>query len=186
MTTAMFKQKTKRSLLLVTTAALLTGATGCAKNEGFSDLRQYISEVKSRPKQTIPPLPVFKVAEPYIFNPDGLRDPFIEITRNEEIESIEIVANGGVRPDLTRHREEMESFSLDSLRMVGTVFMKAGLWGLIKASDGTIHRIQVGNYMGQNHGKVIRILDDRIEMMEIVPDRPGAWREQQASLVLEG
>jgi type IV pilus assembly protein PilP len=68
--------------------------------------------------------------------------------------------------------------------MVGTLTNKKGLWGLVKAKDGTIHRVQVGHHMGQNFGKIIRILEDKIELMEIVPDKPGTWREQQASLAL--
>jgi type IV pilus assembly protein PilP len=67
---------------------------------------------------------------------------------------------------------------------VGTVVMKSGLWGLIKASDGTIHRVRVGNYIGKNYGKIIRISNDKIELTEIVPDKPGSWREQSASLAL--
>jgi type IV pilus assembly protein PilP len=54
----------------------------------------------------------------------------------------------------------------------------------VVAGDGTIHRIQVGNYMGKNYGKIIGIGEDRIELMEIVPDKPGMWRKQQASLAL--
>ena len=68
--------------------------------------------------------------------------------------------------------------------MVGTVAMKSNLWGLVKADDATIHRVQVGNYMGKNYGKIIRISTDKIELMEIVPDKPGTWREQQTSLAL--
>lgn len=68
--------------------------------------------------------------------------------------------------------------------MVGTVVMKTGLWGLIKASDGTIHRVQVGNHIGKNYGKITRITHDKIELIEIVPDKPGEWREQSASLAL--
>jgi type IV pilus assembly protein PilP len=68
--------------------------------------------------------------------------------------------------------------------MAGTITKDAVLWGLIKAGDGTIHRVREGNYMGKNHGKIIRINEDKIELMEIVPDKPGTWREQQTSLAL--
>jgi type IV pilus assembly protein PilP len=68
--------------------------------------------------------------------------------------------------------------------MMGTLNDHQGLWGLIKAKDGTIHSVQVGNHMGQNYGKITRILEDRIELMEIVSDKPGTWREQQATLAL--
>ena len=169
-------------------AFVLIFGTGCVSND-ISDLEQYIKEVKARAPIPIEPLPETKVVEPYIFDPEGLRDPFrpidIDIGGGPGIEDFD-GPGGGVRPDFTRRQEELESYSLDTLRMVGTLTMEAGLWGLVKASDGTIHRVQVGNYMGKNHGMIIRILDDSLELMEIVPGNlKGTWREQQASLALK-
>jgi len=162
---------------------LMLGLTGCIK-EDISDLRQFIKTVKARPKGRIQPLPEIKVVEPFIFNPDGLRDPFRAVERIVAEDSMDLGSGLGIRPDTSRRKEELEGYSLDTLRMVGTVTMNKDFWGLIKASDGTIHRVQKGNHMGRNYGEIIRILDDRIELMEIVPDKPGAWREQQASLAL--
>lgn len=157
--------------------------TGCV-NDDVSDLRQYVKSVKARPKSSIPPLPEIKVVEPFIFNPDGLRDPFRAVERVEEEQPFDMAAGTGIRPDTSRRKEELEAYSLDTLRMVGTLTMDTGLWALVKASDGTIHRVKKGHHMGRNYGEIIRILDSRIELMEIVPDKPGAWREQQASLAL--
>ena len=168
--------------LRVLTLCPLFLLTGCV-NQDNSDLSNYIAEVKARPKTQIEPLPAIKVVEPFIFRPDGLRDPFKPLEKIYQDEGTEFASGSGIRPDTTRRKEELESYSLDSLRMVGTV-KKEGIWGLIKASDGTIHRVRVGNYMGKNYGKIIRIGDDKIELMEIVPDKPGTWREQQASLAL--
>lgn len=157
---------------------------GCAEDD-FSDLTQYIAEVKARPKGTIEPLPEIKVVEPFVFKPDGLRDPFRPVEKLVEDGSQDQAIGGGIRPDTSRRKEELESYSLDTLRMVGTLTMKDGLWGLVRANDGTIHRVQVGHHMGKNYGKIIRILEDRIELMEIVPDtKPGLWREQQAALAI--
>jgi type IV pilus assembly protein PilP len=66
--------------------------------------------------------------------------------------------------------------------MMGTVKMKSTLWGLVRTDDGAVHRVRVGNYMGKNFGKIVRISVDKIELMEIVPDKPGRWREKQTSL----
>ena len=162
---------------------LLVFLPGCS-DDGFSDLQKYIGEVKAKPKGTIEPLPEIKPVEPFVFKPEGLRDPFKAIGESSESEDIEIAVGNGIKPDTTRRKEELEAFPLDSLRMVGTVVMKTNLWGLVKASDKTIYRIQVGNHMGKNYGKIIRILTDKIELMEIVPDKPGSWREQQTSLAL--
>jgi len=159
------------------------GLFGCV-NDDVSDLDQYIKTVKSQPKGIIPLLPEIKVVEPFLFNPEGLRSPFRPVKRMEQEEILGMASAFGIRPNVSRRKEELEEYSLDSLRMVGTVMMDKGLWALIKASDGTIHRAKKGNHMGRNYGEIIQILDNRIELMEIVPDKPGAWREQQASLVL--
>jgi type IV pilus assembly protein PilP len=172
-----------RSLRCLLISFLLISLVACV-NQDISDLNEYIVKIKSRQKGKIEPLPEIKIVEPFIFNPDGLRDPFRPIERMNEQSNVEMASTKGIRPDTTRRKEELELYSLDSLRMVGTLSMKSGLWALVKASDGTIHRVRAGNYMGRNYGKIIRILQGRIELMEIVSDQPGTWREQQASLAL--
>lgn len=161
--------------------------SGCANND-YSDLRAYIGEVHARPKGAIEPLPEIKVVETFIFKPDGLRDPFRPVEKIEEDDGFSVAGEGGIRPDKTRHKEELESFSLETLSMVGTMAMKTDLWGLVRVSDGsgTVHHVQVGNYMGRNYGKVTRIKENVIELMEIIPveGKPGHWKEQQASLKL--
>ncbi len=157
--------------------------TGCG-NDDVSDLTNYIKSVQERPKGAIEPLPQNKIVEPFVFNPEGLRSPFRAIEKNTDEAGLNDSGAGGIRPDIDRRKEELEAFSLDTLRMIGTLKDQQGLWGLIQDKGGTVHSVRVGNYMGQNYGKIIRILDDKIELMEIVPDKPGTWREQQATLAL--
>lgn len=173
----------KISSLVPITCMLVVGAAACGGDD-VSDLTKFIQDVKARPKTPIEPLPEIKVVESYIFKPDGLRDPFKPIERKDDESTIDVSGVNGIKPDTERRKEELEAYPLDSLRMVGTLRNDKGFWGLVKARDGTIHRVQVGHHMGQNYGKILRILDDRIELMEIVPDKPGTWREQQSSLAL--
>lgn len=169
---------------LMSCLVAMTLLVGCSEDD-FSDLTQYISEVKIRPKGTIKPLPEIKMVEPFIFKPEDLRDPFKPIKPTEVIGDNAGTATGsGIRPDTTRRKEELEAFPVETLKMIGTIEMKSVLWGLIRSADGTVYRVQVGNYMGQNYGKVIRISPDKIELMEIIPDKPGTWREQQMSIAL--
>jgi type IV pilus assembly protein PilP len=170
-----------KNIVFCMPALLLTSCGG----DDVSDLSKYIQEVKARPKGMIDPLPETKVVESYVFKPDGLRDPFLPMDKNVEANTIDVGGTNGIRPDLERRKEELESYSLDTLRMVGTLTNKTGLWAMIRAKDGTIHRVKAGNHIGLNFGKIIRILEDKIEIMEIVPDnKPGSWREQQATLAL--
>jgi type IV pilus assembly protein PilP len=157
---------------------------GCSEND-FSDLTQYIAAVKLRPKGTIKGLPEPKVVEPFIFRPEDLRDPFKPIKPTEVEEPSQAKEGSGIKPDTSRRKEELEAFPIETLKMIGTVNAKSNLWALVKSADKTVYRVRVGNYMGQNYGKIIRISPDRIELMEIVPDnQPGVWHEQQMSIPL--
>lgn len=163
--------------------SILLGLAGCVSDD-MTDLDSYVAQVKARPKSPIEPLPERKVIETYVFKPDGLRDPFQPVEKKLDETGVDLSSVKGIKPDTTRRKEELEAYSLDTLRMVGTLTNEKGLWGLVKANDGTIHRVQVGHHMGQNYGRIDRILADKIELTEIVPDKPGTWREQQASLAL--
>lgn len=168
-----------RLLLAAMTVSLLVG---CG-SDGYQDLRDYVGEVKAREKGAIEPLPEIKTFETFIFNEVGLRDPFVPAETIQS--SVEISASsGGIHPDAGRRKEELESYSLDSLRMMGTLELKGLYWALVKAGDGTIHRVLPGNYLGMNHGKINRILGDKIELTEIISDGTGSWSERQAALAL--
>ncbi len=161
---------------------ILSLIVAACSNDDLSDLRSYVAQIKAKDKVDIEPLPEIQTVETFVFDPEGLRNPFVPTANTEE--SSQIAVENGIRPDEIRSREELESYSLDSLRMVGTVNMKSSLWGLIQANDGTIHRVRNGNYMGKNHGKIIRVMDDQIELLEIITDGPGTWREKQSSVKL--
>jgi len=150
----------------------------------MSDLEEYVQDVKSRSEAPIQPVPEIKQAEYYAYRAydEGRRDPFTQ-EREEVADQVPVI--GGIRPDETRPREELEAYSLDTLRMVGTwTGNNGGKWGLVKHKDGVIYRVQPGNYMGQNHGRVTSVFEDRIELVEIVPDRVGGYVEQPTQLAI--
>lgn len=162
-------------------AALLV--SGCAFQD-MSDLESYVEDVKSRSEAPIQAVPDVREPEIYIYSSstEKRRDPF---TPEKEEASAEVPVIGGLRPDETRPREELEAYPLDTLRMVGTwVSAEEEEWGLVKNKDGVIYRVQPGNYMGQNHGRITAVYDNRIELVEIVPDRVGGYVEQPAQLAI--
>ena len=154
--------------------------SGCA-NQDMSDLRSYIDEVKSRPPSGIEPIPEIKQVIGFVYAAKNRRDPFTP--QEEETAATETVLDNGVRPDPNRRKEELESFALDSLRMVGTLEQDEQTWGLIKTSDGTIHRVSPGNYMGLNDGRITRISEEKVELIELVPTGSG-FLEKEAAMAL--
>ncbi|MDF1688486.1 MAG: pilus assembly protein PilP [Cycloclasticus sp.] len=160
---------------------LIVVLAGCVSEE-FDDLKSYISQVKSKPAAPIEPMPIIKSYEAFNYVAEGLRNPFEKL---DEPQAIETMANAeGPGPDLEREKEELEAYPLDTLRMVGTLSKEGELWGLVKANDGVIHRVQSGNYLGQNFGKIVGVQDQQIELAEWVATTAGKWREREASLAL--
>jgi type IV pilus assembly protein PilP len=48
--------------------------------------------------------------------------------------------------------------------------------------DRMLYQVRVGDYMGQNNGRVVKIEEGRIELREVVQDASGEWVERAASL----
>ena len=68
--------------------------------------------------------------------------------------------------------------------MSGTLGAVGAIEGLVRDPDGVVHRVHVGNYMGQNYGRITAIEEDRIDLVELVPNGTGGWMERPASIAL--
>ncbi|MEW8069371.1 MAG: pilus assembly protein PilP [Candidatus Thiodiazotropha endolucinida] len=169
-----------RILVLVSFIAV-AALSGCA-NPNLDELSGFVAEQKSKPPGRIEPLPEIRQIETFIYSDTGRRNPFMDVY-GEQTETAS-VAGSGIRPDFNRRKEELESYPLDSIRMVGTLEQIGATWGLVKTKEGTVHKVKSGNYMGQNHGRILLISEDRIELTEIVQDGSGGYIERQASLAL--
>jgi len=94
------------------------------------------------------------------------------------------ISDTPVRPSTRRNREFLEGFSLDTLRMMGTFKVASNFYGLVQSKDGLVHKVQPGNYLGQNDGKITDISASKISLVEIIPDGLGGYVERPASLAL--
>ena len=179
-----------RRILVSLSIGCCVGLTGCTSRD-MNDLQRYVAEVGARPPKRIEDLPALKPYERYVYQSaeKHLRDPFAPLM-DQAKKAATIVATideqqQKFNDEVTAHnQEELEAFELDSLRMVGTLQNTNELWGIIKDSAGTVHRVQVGNYIGHNFGKVLDIKEDRLELREITKDSEGRWEERNASLAL--
>lgn len=161
-----------RLTLIVTLLAI----AGCTPSE---DPRQWVAREKTKKGAPLQPLPVIKTFETFIYKDQDLRDPFA-LSAEEQNQN----ANAGPHPDQNRPREPLESFPLDGLKMSGTLGLAKKIEGLVRDPDGVVHRVHVGNYLGQNYGRVTAIEEDRIDLVELVPNGAGSWMERQATIAL--
>jgi len=157
-------------------------------NNNLDDLNAFMERQKSIPVPPIDPLPQLKPHEVFEYNASAMRDPFsndLEVADAQDENEAAIVSEDGRGPDLTRRKEFLESFPLDSLIMVGTYQQEDNYWALVTDPEGTIHRVSVGHYLGHNHGKVISINEYEVQLLEWLNDGLGAWREREASMALK-
>lgn len=166
-----------RNGLIVSLAII--GLSACGGDN--DDLDQYINEIKARPGGRIEPLPEITPYEifTYVADAENIRSPFVPDTPQ-----VAAGGGGGPRPVEGRSREFLEDFPLDSLRMVGTLDMGNTVYGLVQTSDGLIHRVVPGNYMGQNDGRILEISESEIDMVEIISDGIGGYIERDAAISL--
>ncbi|MFN2333110.1 MAG: pilus assembly protein PilP [Wenzhouxiangellaceae bacterium] len=165
--------------MLAVVAPVLLVACGSDKQ----NLEQWVAEVRSRPPANIEPIPSINTPEPVIYDAYELRDPFIRQQQAEQALASSS-ASDGPQPDPDRRREFLEQFPLDTLSMVGTITIDQQTFGLVSDAEDTIHRVQAGNYLGQNHGRILQITPVLIEVMELVPDGTDGWMEREARIAL--
>lgn len=83
-----------------------------------------------------------------------------------------------MQPDQTRSRDPLEKYPIDNLVMKGTIAVFDKTWALIRAADQGLYRVKEGEYMGLYHGEVVGVYDDHVELLELIPDGTGCWKER--------
>ncbi|MBS1187531.1 MAG: pilus assembly protein PilP [Burkholderiaceae bacterium] len=161
-------------------AALLTACGNGAETE----IRQWMEQTKRETKVFIKPLAAPKTFAPFVYSQKDSIDPFDPAKLAVALAKLRAQSGKGVKPDLERRREPLEQYSLDTIKMVGTL-QKPGMTYAILQVDKLVFQAKVGNYLGQNFGMITGITEDSVNIKEIVQDASGEWTERQAKLELQ-
>lgn len=173
-----------KMLLPVIALAATTTLVGCGKPND-SDLTQAIKEIVEKPRGSIEPAPEFKPIASFVYDAHRLRAPFNKPVSEAKKAEEEEREKSKVRPDENRAKEYLESFALDTLRMQGTISRPdTSLEALIRDPSGSVVRVKEGSFMGRSHGRVTKINEAQVELIEIVPDGQDRWVERPRSLTL--
>jgi type IV pilus assembly protein PilP len=68
--------------------------------------------------------------------------------------------------------------------MVGSI-VKAGQPVALLKIDNLLYQVKLGNYLGQNYGRVIKISEAEVTLREVVQDAVGEWVERVATIALQ-
>ncbi|MDH3563377.1 MAG: pilus assembly protein PilP [Gammaproteobacteria bacterium] len=169
----------KRFISLLS-AALISASLAACSSDGLDDLREFVKNAHADKKPRVEPLPDIKMQETFIYNAANLTDPFAAFNLMPQ----GLKSASGPRPDPKRRKEPLEDYPLDSLKMVGTLMRGKQAWAVIQAPDGTVHRAQVGDHLGQNSGMIHKISDEKVDLIELIQGTLGDWIEREANLTL--
>lgn len=170
----------RRLIDLTGLSVLLLLVSGCGSSNN-DDLQAWMQEVQNRPKGRIEPLPPFEQVPPFAYQASAMRSPFEPPV---VVRRVERRSGPQVRPDTNRVKQFLEQFTIGQLAMVGTLEQGPTRFALVRDAEGGVHRVQRGDYMGSDHGKVQRVDEAGIELIEIVPDGTGGWVERARTVAL--
>ena len=171
------RSKNCKRLLAFLPLLMVMALSACSSD--LKELEQKVAEIRSKPGLRIQPLPEIKPYEAFKYEASTERSPFVS---NVMARSLQATSE---RPDVKRKREFLEQFPLDALTMVGTLQVNDKNYALVQDNTGLIHRVHVGNFIGQADGKVTSITASKISVTEILADGLGGYIERPATLTLK-
>lgn len=116
------------------------------------------------------PLPELLNPVKFTYSAANGRDPFTPSVRTTMTESGEIRSR----------RRPLEQYSLNDLTMVGLLKRQQSYAGLIRDPSGAIHRVEAGDYLGRNQGRIRNISEQGVELIEWTSNEAGqAVRREQ-------
>lgn len=175
-----------RSKLLLTQVLAVLLLTGCWGEE-HGDLREWVNVQKAAAKPRVQPLKEPLVFAPQAFTASDGMDPFnmLKLTQALNRESAQNTSNMALlQAEQNRRKEELEAYPLDSMTMVGSMRKDGQDTALLRVNQ-LIYQVRVGNYLGQNYGRILQIGEDSIKLREVVQDAIGDWVERTTTLDLQ-
>jgi len=156
----------------------------CA-DQGLEDLNVFMAEKRAEPGGVIQPIPTFEAYEAFAYAAATLRSPFDRPIDIRQLTGLSTRA--ALRPDSNRSKQYLERFTLDSLFMVGSLQRNGQDWTLIKDPEGGIHRLQLGDFLGRDHGRIVAMGTGFVAVIEIVSDgTEDGWVERPRTIELSG
>ena len=176
--------QTMARLALIVSACL--GLVACGSSE-HEELQQWMSEQRSQTRPKVQPLPEPTKFAPQAYTQEGAIEPFSnqKLLQALKRDSSQATANAGlIAPELNRRKEPLEAMPLDSVAMVGSLIKQGQPVALVRV-DNLLYQVRVGNYLGQNYGRITKISETELALREIVQDASGEWTERAANIQLQ-
>ena len=165
---------------LVLTALVMLASCSAEHDE----LRAWMEQQRREAKPSVPPLQPPKRFDPQPYLAAQAVDPYSSQKLTVALKQEARQPNSLLSAEMNRRKEPLESYPLDSMNMVGSVNKQGQPFALLRV-DNLLYQVKVGDYLGQNYGRITRIGETEITLREIVQDAAGEWIERPAALQLQ-
>lgn len=167
---------------------VLFGLAACGSSDE-EELQRWMTEQRNLAKPRVDRLPEPTKFAPQPYTQEGSIEPFSsqKLAQALKRDSTQVAANAAlIAPELARRKEPLEASPLDAVAMVGSLVKLGQPVALIRV-DNLLYQVRVGNYLGQNFGRITKVSETGLSLREIVQDAAGEWIERVATLqLLEG
>jgi type IV pilus assembly protein PilP len=157
--------------------------SGCGLSSE-DDVAKWMEEQRASVKPTVRPIPEPKRFTPFGYSQAAAVEPFNQQKLAVALKQEVARSNTLVTPELNRRKEPLEAYPLDAIALVGSLNRSGKPSALVRA-DNLLYEVRVGNYMGQNFGRITKITETEMTLREIVQDAAGEWIERNAALQLQ-
>lgn len=165
-------------------SGLLLALVLSACSDANEELQVWMDQQRQDVKPQVSPLVPPSKFQPQPYVAESMIDPFSGQKLAVAIKQETREPSSLLAAELNRRREPLEAYPLDALHMVGSV-VKAGRPHALVRADNMLYQVKVGEYLGQNYGRVTRITETEVTVREVVQDAVGDWVERPATLSLQ-
>jgi len=152
--------------------SFILAASACSDG-GESELQNRLIQIRGRPPVDVAPISGFLGQPIYTYSSRFKRSPFIP--ESEFKANVTAEQSQAPPPDLGREKQFLELQEVSFISMVGLVRNKSNLWGLVTDQTGKVSKVELGDYLGKNFGKVTGIDSRKITIIEKISDNKGRW-----------
>ncbi len=178
------KPLTKLQTVPAVLAALMTAALLSACGADTEELQTWMEQQRRDAKPSVTPLQEPKKFDPQPYQAAQGVEPFSTQKLTVALKQEARGPNSLLSTELNRRKEPLESYPLDSMSMVGSVARATRPFALLRV-DNLLYQVKVGDYLGQNYGRVTTVSETEVNLREIVQDAAGEWIERPATLQLQ-
>ena len=170
----------KATIIVMALAGTLLAGCGAEHEE----LQGWMEQQQREVKPNVAPLQPPTRFDPERYTSTQAVEPFSPQKLAVALKQEARQPNSLMAAELNRRKEPLEAWPLDAMAMVGSVSKQGQPMALLRV-DKLLYQVKVGDYLGQNYGRIMKITETEITLREVVQDAAGEWIERPAALQLQ-